>query len=175
MQSSNLGSEGPSNLNSDQNTICALILSLEFPKVETKFKVNFVTRQLFLLLLTSEVKSKHSLVRESTTSTNRSNQSTGQTYYMHICHLLVVQGNIHKLVSLFPYSQLGNRVYLFHTATSNISCPEGSDRQREQRNNFHSFCVFPAINQIPSDIASFMDYCKNTETMCNDNVVKLQK
>lgn len=43
-----------------------------------------------------------------------------------------VQGNIHKLVSVFPYREPGNRLQLFYTATGNISCPEGSDRQRER-------------------------------------------
>lgn len=151
------------------------------PKVKTKFKVNFVAREQGTFLLNSEIKSKQYLVRvkkKSTTNINHSNQSTGQIcyIYVHICHLLLSKAISRNSLA---FSHIGRQAidssYFMQLLVTSLAQKAVTDREKEQRNNFHSFCVFPAINQIPSDIASFMDYCKNTETMCNDNVVKLQK
>lgn len=95
---------------------------------------------------------------------------------MHIYHLLLSKAiSTNSLAFSHIDSQAIDSSYFIQLLVTSLAQKAVTDREKEQRNNFHSFCVFAAINQIPSDIASFMDYCKNTETMCNDNVVKLQK
>lgn len=56
----------------------------------------------------------------------------------------VVQSNIHKLVSVFPYRQPGNR--LFYTAIGSISCPEGSDRQRKSKEITFTVFLFSQLS-----------------------------